>query len=154
MVDMTPRWRNPKRLLLKCMFEGKYLTQYIKRIFGGQVCSKRYHPQILEVWILLAHHFFYVHKFVKSFLECQTFVGRKKLPTLPLKPIQTYISFQQWGLDLIREIYPPSGGQHRWILVVIDYFTKWVESIPVKQTNDIVVIKFLEENILSRFGHR
>lgn len=33
-----------------------------------------------------------------------------------------------------------------------DYFTKWVEDIPTKRANDQVVMKFLEENIFSRFG--
>jgi len=33
-----------------------------------------------------------------------------------------------------------------------DYFSKWVELIPTMFSTDAVVIKFLEENILSRFG--
>jgi transposase InsO family protein len=33
-----------------------------------------------------------------------------------------------------------------------DYFTKWVEAIPMRNTTDSVIINFLEENILSRFG--
>jgi len=33
-----------------------------------------------------------------------------------------------------------------------DYFTKWLEEILVKNTTDTVVIKFIEENIFSRFG--
>jgi transposase InsO family protein len=37
-------------------------------------------------------------------------------------------------------------------LTTIDYFSKWVEAIPTKFSTDAVVIKFLEENILARFG--
>ncbi|XP_059076609.1 uncharacterized protein LOC131875907 [Cryptomeria japonica] len=44
-----------------------------------------------------------------------------------------------------------SGG-HRWILVSTDYFTKWVEAIPTKQATNKVVIKFILENIITRFG--
>ena len=33
-----------------------------------------------------------------------------------------------------------------------NYFTKWVEEIPVINAINSVVIKFLEEDILSRFG--
>ena len=33
-----------------------------------------------------------------------------------------------------------------------DYFTKWIEAIPTRQENDYVIISFLENNILSRFG--
>jgi hypothetical protein len=38
------------------------------------------------------------------------------------------------------------------MLIEIDYFTKWVEAIPIRDTIDYVIIKFLEENILARFG--
>eukprot|EP00253_Pinus_taeda_P028217 PITA_28217 len=33
-----------------------------------------------------------------------------------------------------------------------DYFTKWIEAIPTRQATDAVIISFLENNILSRFG--
>jgi hypothetical protein len=56
------------------------------------------------------------------------------------------------GLDFIGEIHPTSSAQHKWILSTIDYFSKWVEAIPTSFSTDVVVIKFLEENILSRFG--
>jgi hypothetical protein len=39
-----------------------------------------------------------------------------------------------------------------WILTSTDYFSKWVEAIPTRFATDVVVIKFLEENILARFG--
>lgn len=34
----------------------------------------------------------------------------------------------------------------------MDYFTKWVEAIPTKQSTSAVVCQFLKENIISRFG--
>lgn len=60
--------------------------------------------------------------------------------------------FSKWGLDFIGEIHPPSSGQNKWILTTTDYFTKWVEGIPARNEIDAIVIKFMEENILSRFG--
>ncbi|MCY6524760.1 integrase catalytic domain-containing protein, partial [Actinobacillus pleuropneumoniae] len=43
-------------------------------------------------------------------------------------------------------------AQHKWILTTTDYFTKWIEAIPTRQVFDAVIIKFLENNILARFG--
>jgi hypothetical protein len=83
---------------------------------------------------------------------CQIFAGKQKLPALPLVPVKTEAPFQQWGLDFIGEINPHSSAQHKWILTATDYFTKWVEAIPTKRATDSVVIDFLEDNILSRFG--
>ena len=33
-----------------------------------------------------------------------------------------------------------------------DYFTKWIEVVPCRKATDSIIIKFLETNILSRFG--
>ena len=70
---------------------------------------------------------------------------------MPLKPIIVFAPFQQWGLDFIGEIHPPSSGQHRWILVAIDYFTKWIEAIPTRNATHKIIINFLE-GIITRFG--
>ena len=64
--------------------------------------------------------------------KCQIFEGNKKILPLPLKPISVEIPFQQWGLDFTGEIHPPSSAQHKWILTVMDYFTKWIEEIPTR----------------------
>ena len=60
--------------------------------------------------------------------------------------------FQQWGLDFIGEINPSSNGQHKWILVATDYFTKWIEAVPTRNATHQVIMRFLYENIFSRFG--
>ena len=60
--------------------------------------------------------------------------------------------FQQWGLDFIGEINPASSRKHKWILTATDFFSKWVESIPTRNATDKVIINFIQENILSRFG--
>ena len=55
-------------------------------------------------------------------------------------------------MDFIGEINPSSLGKHKWILTTIDFFTKWVEAIPTRNATDKVIISFIQENILSRFG--
>ena len=69
-----------------------------------------------------------------------------------MKPISIESPFQQWGLDFIGEIHPPSSTQHKWILTATDYFTKWIEATPSRLAINVVIIKFLETNIMSRFG--
>ena len=92
------------------------------------------------------------YKMAMSYHECQLFQGKHKLLPLPLQPISVEASFQQWGLDFIGEIHPPSFAQHGWILIATYYFTKWIEAIPTRQATDSVIIQFLETNILSLFG--
>ena len=72
--------------------------------------------------------------------------------SLPLKTISVEAPFQQWGLDFIGEIHPTSSGQQKWILTATDYFTKWIEVVPSKKSTESMIIEFLLNNILSRFG--
>jgi transposase InsO family protein len=60
--------------------------------------------------------------------------------------------FQQWGLDFIGEFKDISSNGYWWILIATDYFTIWVESISTKKATEEVVINFLEDRIITRFG--
>ncbi|XP_044392142.1 uncharacterized protein [Triticum aestivum] len=43
-------------------------------------------------------------------------------------------------------------GRHRFVLVPIDYFTKWTEAVPLKNMTHKEVISFVLEHIIHRFG--
>ena len=53
--------------------------------------------------------------------------------------------FRGWAMDLIGKICPASSKGHNFILVVIDYFTKWVEAVPLKKVEEKDVIQFIKE---------
>jgi hypothetical protein len=109
-------------------------------------------PQNSKSRLLLAFLFSDVCAYVKKCDKCQRFVGKQQLKYLPLKLVVVTGPFQQWGLDFIGEIHSPSSNQHKWILVATDYFTKWIEAIPVRNANHTVIIIFLYDHIFSRFG--
>jgi len=121
-------------------------------MYGGHHYWKTTAHKILRARYYWPSLFSDVFSFVKSCDRCQRFEGKQQLKSLPLKPIQAKGPFQQWGLDCIGEINPHSSGQHRWILVATDYFTKWIEAIPTRKVDHNVVMKFLTENIFTRFG--
>nr|AAQ56305.1 putative integrase [Oryza sativa Japonica Group] len=58
-----------------------------------------------------------------------------------------------WGIDMIGQINPPSSKGHKFILVATDYFTKWVEAVPLKKANGQAeasnksLIKFIKRKI-------
>jgi len=148
-------WKDPGGILLNCLVEEEAKTtveDFHKGDCGGHLFWKTMANKILRAGFYWPSLFSNVYKAVKSCHECQIFQGKKKLQPLPLKPIEISAPFQQWGLDFIGEIHPASSGQHRWILTATDYFTKWIEAIPTRQATDSVIISFLENNILSRFG--
>ena len=53
---------------------------------------------------------------------------------------------------MIGEIKPASSKQQRYILVGIDYFTKWVEAVALKNVDQEAVIDFIQNHIMCRFG--
>ncbi|XP_071933010.1 uncharacterized protein [Coffea arabica] len=57
-----------------------------------------------------------------------------------------------WGMDVIGVIDPPASNGHRFILVAIEYFTKWVEASSYKHVTKKMVSNFLKNNIIYRFG--
>jgi hypothetical protein len=69
---------------------------------------------------------------------------------MPLNPILVIEIFDCWGIDFMGP-FPPSFG-FMYILVAVDYVSKWIEAIPSRNNDHKTVIKFLKENILSRFG--
>ena len=55
-------------------------------------------------------------------------------------------------MDVIRPVIPKSSNGHEYILVAIDYFTKWVEVTSYKSVTQAVVARFLKQNIICRYG--
>ena len=55
-------------------------------------------------------------------------------------------------MDIIGEIKPNYSLQHKYILIAIDYFTRWVEAIPLRKVNEDAVMDFLQDHIMTRFG--
>ncbi|CAL2271820.1 unnamed protein product [Prunus armeniaca] len=59
--------------------------------------------------------------------------------------------FHTWGLDLIVTIHSPSDG-YIWILTATEYFTKWVEAVPLRKATGAAIANFIREYIVCRFG--
>ena len=76
----------------------------------------------------------------------------QRVPASAMNPIMKPWPFRGWGINLIRQIYPLSSKNHKFILVAIDYFTKWVEAIPLKTVASKEIIEFVKEHIIYRFG--
>jgi hypothetical protein len=57
-----------------------------------------------------------------------------------------------WGLDLIGKIHPSSSNGHCFVIVSTDYFTKWIQAIPLKNMTYREVIEFITGHIIHRFG--
>jgi transposase InsO family protein len=91
-------------------------------------------------------------KYYKGCEACQKFGKAQSAPASMLHPIVKPWPLRGWGLDFIGEIHPSSTKGHRFVLMATDYFTKWVEVVPLKNMTHREVISFVLEHIVHRFG--
>ena len=67
---------------------------------------------------------------------------------MPLNPILMMKLFDMWEIDFMRPFSSFFG--YSYILMVVDYVSKWVEAIAYKHNDHKVVVKFLKENVFTR----
>ena len=82
--------------------------------------------------------------------KCQRLGKISRRHIMPLSPILVVDLFDVWGIDFMGPF--PSSFGYIYILVGVDYVSKWVEEVPCRAADHRVVSKFLKENIFSRFG--
>ena len=72
-------------------------------------------------------------------------------PPIPLHPVITVGPFAKWCIDFMT-CNPHSAEGHAYIIVAIDYFTKWAEEIPTLTANGKTAAQFIFNHIIARFG--
>ena len=55
-------------------------------------------------------------------------------------------------MDVIGAITPKASNGHEFILVAIDYFTRWVVACLFKNVTQVAVTRFVKHNIICRYG--
>ena len=56
-----------------------------------------------------------------------------------------------WGMDILGP-FPMASGQRKFLVVAIEYFTKWIEVKALKKITTKQVTKFLWESVICRYG--
>jgi hypothetical protein len=147
--------RNYDGMLLRCVDEKR--DQELMQEFHGGICGGHFAPTTMAHKIIRAK-FYWSSVFkdsyakIKKCISCQQFSGKMKIFAMPLQPISVEQPFSQSILDIIGPINPKSSKGHIYILIAIDYFTKWKEAIALKRVDSEELIKIIKDNILSRFG--
>jgi hypothetical protein len=91
-------------------------------------------------------------KYQKCCVACQRFFNIQLATAGVMNSIVKPRPFRGWRLDFIGEIHPGSSKGHRFMLVAIDYFTKWTEVVPLRNMTHREVINFVQEHIIYQFG--
>ena len=88
---------------------------------------------------------------VKNCDKCQRFENVQRLPAERMTTITSLWPFVQWGIDIVGPL-PLGKSQVKFLLVAIDYFTKWVEAEALATITEARIQNFVWKNIICRFG--
>ena len=89
---------------------------------------------------------------VRKCHKCQAFADNVNASLMPLNVLATPWPFSIWRIDVIRAIEPKALNGHCFILVAIDYSTKWVEADSYTSVTRSVVVRFIKREIICRYG--
>eukprot|EP00253_Pinus_taeda_P027681 PITA_27681 len=156
-IDNVLFKKNYDSILLRCLEKTeaqKVLQELHDGPAGGHFGADTTAHKIIHAGYYWPSLFRDTHEYVRKCLNCQTASGRQRKSAFPLQPINIEQPFEQWGLDITGEINPPSSKQHRYILTATDYFTKWVEAVPLKTANSEAIIEFIDQFIITRNWHK
>ncbi|XP_058784400.1 uncharacterized protein LOC131659192 [Vicia villosa] len=118
--------------------------------YGGHFSGDRTAAKVLQSGLYWPTIFKDAQSIVKECDRCQRTGNISKRNQMPQKGILEVELFDVWGIDFMGP-FPPSCGKN-YILVAVDYVSKWVEAVALPTNDAKVVVTFLKNNIFSRFG--
>ena len=89
--------------------------------------------------------------YTKKCDPCQRMSHILRSPTYDLVSISSPWPFTQWGIDILGP-FPTALAQKKLLLVVTDYFSKWIEAEAFTSIKDRDITRFIWKNIVCRFG--
>ncbi|CAF0956113.1 unnamed protein product, partial [Brachionus calyciflorus] len=141
---------NEKNLLLV----PQHLIQIILEHYH---CEELTHVGRDKLFTLIKAKFYWggmyedVRRYVQACIKCNMF--KKPQPTNQglLQPIRSSYPFEIVGMDIVGPLRRTSRG-FRYILVIVDYFTNWVEACALKSLEAAEVVERFYQSIITRHG--
>ncbi|CAN6576219.1 unnamed protein product [Malus baccata var. baccata] len=141
------------QILGRCVHDCEFLS--ILRFCHTYACGGHFGTQITALKVLECG-FYWPTLFKDARTYCLTCdrcqrtgnIGTKD--QMPKQPLSFVEIFYVWGIDFMGH-FPPSYG-FTYILLVVDYVSKWVERKATRINDSKVVADFVKTNIFARFG--
>ncbi|CAH9125887.1 unnamed protein product [Cuscuta epithymum] len=147
-------WKHCKdQIIRRCIpeYEITHIIEFCHSYAcGGHFGPKRTAMKILESGFWWPSLFRDAHGFCQSCDNCQRAGNISRRNEMPQNPMLFCEIFDAWGIDFMGP-FPNSQG-NIYILLAVDYVSKWVEAKATKTDDAKVVANFLKTHIFSRFG--
>ena len=159
----SSRFTNHKGSLYKRGFFTPFLkcitgedTEYVLREVHEGICGNHIRARTLAGKVLRQGYYWPTilkdaTDLVKRCRICQEHAKISRLPSEPLTSVTSPWPFQQCGLDILVPL-PIGKGQCKFIIVAVDYFTKWAEAEPLATITEQKIRNFVWRAIICRFS--
>ncbi|KAH9768606.1 hypothetical protein KPL71_011668 [Citrus sinensis] len=117
---------------------------------GGHFGPKRTALKVLASGFYWPSLFKDAYLFCKSCDRCQRTGNLGPRNQMPQSPILIVEIFDVWGIDFMGPF--PSSFGNLYIVLTVDYVSKWVEAKATRTNDSKVVVDFIKSNIFTRFG--
>ena len=91
-----------------------------------------------------------VYSHCKSCLTCASYRGAGHRTRPPLKPLDVGGPFERIGVDILE--MPKTERGNSYIVVFMDYLTKWPEAYAIPDQSSETIARLLVENVICRHG--
>ena len=130
---------------LKCLNPQE--ANYALREIHEGICGNHSGPGSLVNKVVKAGYFWPTmqkdaYPLVQKWDKCQHFRNIQRIPTENIMSIASSWPFTTWGIDIIKPL-PQGKKQTRFLLVAIDYFTKWVKEKPLARITEAKIQGFV-----------
>ena len=143
-------------MLRRCVREDEFipiLDEAHSGIAGGHFAAETTARKVLQAGLWWPTLFSDVVEFVKRCDPCQRATKPQNWDRMPLSINLATQPFEKWGIDFVGPISPAAiNSQARYIIVATDYFTKWAEARATRKADARSAAKFLDEQVISRYG--
>ena len=143
----------PDQVVRRCVPESEIhsiLTFCHSYACGGHFGGRRTAAKVLQSGFFWPTLFRDAHRFCLACERCQRTGVLSRRAMMPLSPILIVEIFDVWGIDFMGP-FPPSFGLV-YILVAVDYVSKWVEAQATRTNDHKVVVNFVKECIFCQYG--
>ena len=128
----------------------------MSRIYNGE-CGTHMRRTTLSRKIIRQGYFWTTlqmdyNQYVQRCHKCQKYAKAQNLSPRELYSMMSPWPFSIQGIDIIGQIHPKASNEYQYILVAIDYFSKWVESKSYTVWTAKKVAQFIRRNIICRYG--
>ncbi|GKA14236.1 reverse transcriptase domain-containing protein [Tanacetum coccineum] len=140
--------------LMRCV--GPLQANYVIREVHMGSCGMHDGPrQVVAKAMNLGYFWPSMHRDARELIracdDCQAHAAVPRLPKADMISVTSAWPFMKWGMDIVGPL-PEGPGRVKYLIVAIDYFTKWMEAKPLATITGKQVVNFTYDNIVCRFG--